>query len=176
MRFPVIMSIIYIVFTLVLSSFCIGLASDDAAGTTTTPFAGRKIAMGIHALILVCSTYYLGFPYGLIVFVCHLFSLWHATVGWLLSLPKMRRALRYADNPFLMEQVIKRDSLRWATISLWLLILYVVFFVISIIKVPYCSLRDLLTLRRLLIFAAVMAVFFVGRIISGRIVKKKYSV
>lgn len=111
------MEIVFLILYIISSSLVYTVASDQQIGFNPYPFGTSILCMLLHIPIFVSSIYYLGWIWGIICFLLHLFGLTHATVGWMFNIPvlvasnydQLLRLLRF--NISLLAPVLIIDTI-----------------------------------------------------------------
>ncbi|MBQ5642298.1 MAG: hypothetical protein IIV13_00880 [Bacteroidaceae bacterium] len=83
------MKILFIVIFILSAQLVHAVATDQRAGYNPYPFGTTIICMMMHPLLLISGIYYLGWIWGIVLFLCHLFGIVHGTVSWLLAIPSL---------------------------------------------------------------------------------------
>ena len=63
------------------------VAVDQQNGFNPYPFGTTIFCIAQHPLLLVSSIYYLGWLWGSVLFLAHIFGIVHGTVSWILDIP-----------------------------------------------------------------------------------------
>lgn len=84
-----IMEIAFVIIFILASHLIYSVASDQRTGFNPYPFGTTILCLLLHPLLLTLSIWYLGWIWGIVIFLCHLFGLIHATVSWILELPTL---------------------------------------------------------------------------------------
>lgn len=169
MTIVVFLCLVYFLYTFILSTLAVNVGIIKSQGLATTPHNDAVNNIVSFALILGCSTRYLGWIGGLIAFAFHLLSLAHATFGWLLSVPSALRFRRIAAerDSYAGLEALRQHSSRVEsrfTVFTWG---YCIFFIYSLFRVPFGAFRPWWTLPHILIFAGICAAGFIARMLVG---------
>lgn len=81
------MEIIFIVLFVVSSHLIHSIAVDQQQGFNPYQFGVTVFCILLHPLLLISSIFYLGWVWGIVLFLCHFFGILHGTVSWVLDIP-----------------------------------------------------------------------------------------
>ena len=81
------MKILFIVIFVLLSQLIHSVAVDQENGYNPYKFGATTFCILQHPLLLITSIFYLGWLWGIILFLCHLFGVLNMTVSWVLDIP-----------------------------------------------------------------------------------------
>ena len=81
------MQIFFIVFFILSSQLIHSVAQDQKLGYNPYPFGTTIFCLLQHPILLAMSVYYLGWLWGIVLFLCHLFGIIHMTISWVLDTP-----------------------------------------------------------------------------------------
>lgn len=81
--------LIYIIIFILSSHLIHMVAVDQQSVYNPYPFGTTFFCIIQHPLLLIMSIYYLGWLWGIVLFLCHIFGIIHATVSWVLSIPRL---------------------------------------------------------------------------------------
>ncbi|MBR5286170.1 MAG: hypothetical protein IKU30_04665 [Clostridia bacterium] len=81
------MQIFFIVVFVLSSQLVHSVASDQKLGYNPYPFGTTIFCLLQHPILLTMSVYYLGWLWGIVLFLCHLFGIIHMTISWVLDMP-----------------------------------------------------------------------------------------
>ena len=83
------MAIAFLVLYILSSHLVHAVAVDQQNGFNPYPFGTTIFCMLYHPLLLVSGIYYLGWLFGILLFLAHLFGIIHATVSWIFDIPSL---------------------------------------------------------------------------------------
>lgn len=149
------MSLIFVVLTMVLSSFC---AIEEKENSLRILYAGKTVSICGLFLIMGGCMCYLGTLLGFFVFFACVFPIPHRTVGWIIALPGVCRVLRASHDPDLAADALRRYYRGCKICGCILTILYAVFLVLSFVFVESEAVLKTARFWHVLIFLAVLVV------------------
>lgn len=157
------MEIVFLILYIISSSMVYSIASDQQMGFNPYPFGTTILCMLLHIPILVSSIFYLGWIWGIICFLLHIFGLVHATVGWLFNIPVL---VASKDDQLLRFLKFKLNILAP------LLLINAIFTVISFFVADFESLLKLFNSNStfVVMFVIIVAVSSVLRIVFTKLV------
>lgn len=157
------MEIVFLILYIVSSSMVYSIASDQQLGFNPYPFGTTIFCMLLHIPILVSSIFYLGWIWGIICFLVHIFGLVHATVGWLFNIP----VLVASDD----DQLLRFLKLKLNLLAPTLLI-NIIFAVISFFVADFQDLLNLFNSNStfVIMFVIIIAVLSALRIVITKLV------
>lgn len=83
------MLLLFVVIFILSSQLIHAVAVDQRSGFNPFPFGTSILCILQHPLLLVMSIFYLGWVWGPVLFLCHLFGILHMTVSWVLDIPTL---------------------------------------------------------------------------------------
>lgn len=81
------MEILFIVVFILSSQLIHSVAVDQENGYNPYKFGATTFCILQHPLLLITSIFYLGWLWGIAIFLCHLFGIINLTVSWVLDIP-----------------------------------------------------------------------------------------
>lgn len=138
----------------------------------TGVFPYSKLSLDIicifyHIILLVMSIYYMGWLWGIILFLCHFFAVIHMTIGWTLNIPVL--ILNHRNNVLDSLHLIK---LNYIFISP-MLIISLIFTVVSFFVADFKSMFDYLSNNTNILIPVGIVAVLLGLI--RIIISKKYA-
>lgn len=152
------MIVLFILLFIIASELTYSVATQPLLGYNPYPFGTPIICVIIHVLILVNCIFYLGWLIGIILFICHMITIPHMTIGWVFALP----SLFFTSE----KQYFKYFNLQLSSL-IPLLIVLIAFFVISIFVSEYSCLYDSLespVLTLIIIVVALTIMSFIRKL------------
>lgn len=149
-------------FIFILSSHLIHVvAVDQRSGYNPYPFGTTFFCIIQHPLLLIMSIYYLGWVWGIVLFLCHLFGIIHMTVSWILSIPRL------ITNDYIKHlQIMKRNVALLTPMFVVVLIFAIVSFFVAEYK---CLLTYLQNHTTILVYAiVVILVLSIARVVVAK--------
>ncbi len=83
------MQILFIIIFVISSQLIHSVAVDQQTGYNPYPFGTTLFCLLQHPILLVASIFYLGWLWGVVFFLCHLFGIIHITVSWIFDIPTL---------------------------------------------------------------------------------------
>ncbi len=159
------MSIIFIVI-LILSSHLIHMVTvDQSNGYNPYPFGTTFFCIIQHPLLLTMSIYYLGWIWGIILFLCHLFGIIHMTISWILGLERI-----FSDDYDKHLRIMKRNI----ALLMPMFIIVLIFTIVSFFTAEYKSLLIYLQNHSFILIPTIIIVMILSitRIIVAKTLTK----
>lgn len=156
------MEILFLILYITISSLVYSIASDQQLGFNPYPFGTTILCMMFHPLILISSIFYLGWVWGIIFFLLHIFGITHAAVGWVFNFP----ALLTSNE----EQLLRILKLKLGLLGPCLCI-SIIFTVISFFAVDFKMLLDLFKddSTFTIMFIVIIAILSILRIVISKL-------
>ena len=83
------MQFLFVILFVLSSQLIHSVASDQQTGFNPYPFGTTIFCLLQHPFLLIMSIFYLGWLWGIVLFLCHLFGIVHMTVSWVLDIPTL---------------------------------------------------------------------------------------
>lgn len=83
------MIILFVILFLISSELIQSTAVARQEGFNPYPFATPILCILIHLLLLISCIFYLGWLFGILLFLAHFFNIVHATVSWIFGIPAL---------------------------------------------------------------------------------------
>lgn len=83
------MELLFLIFFILSSQLIHSVASDQQTGFNPYPFGATIFCLLQHPFLLIMSIFYLGWLWGIVLFLCHLFGIVHMTVSWIFDIPTL---------------------------------------------------------------------------------------
>ena len=99
------MKILFIVIFVLSSQLIHSVAVDQENGYNPYKFGATTFCILQHPLLLITSIFYLGWLWGIILFLCHLFGVLNMTVSWVLDIPLLLLKISDKFESFLKIKV-----------------------------------------------------------------------
>lgn len=159
------MIFLFVVLFLLSSQLIRSVAIDQQQGINPYPFGTWVFTVALHILLLASSIFYLGWVWGIILFLTHLLGVLDLTVMWILNIP-----LLFIKDPrhFLTLATVKRNSL--FPFLIVDLIFTIASFIVSDYKALFHFLRDIP--YSLVVILAVAFSFSIPRFIIMKLISK----
>jgi hypothetical protein len=163
------MIVAFVTILIICSELNYSLAANTNIGINPYPAGSSMLTVFNNLVLFITCVRYLGWIWGIIVFLCSFFSIVHLTIGWILSV----RTLFFKHD----WQVLKKARLE-AILAPYLLLILIAFCVVSFFATPFRSLS--LYLRNhidiLVIAVIVLIVSAVVRVVIAKYVESSPSV
>ena len=155
------MLVLYVVIFILSSQIIHAVAVNQQTGFNPYPLGSTLLCMIQHPLLLTMSIYYLGWLWGIAIFLCHFFGIVHMTVSWVFSIPTLL-AKDY-------DRIIQIKEIELALLSP-MFIIVLVFTVVSFFVAQYKSLLLFLqnNISILIISSIVIVILSIARIIVAK--------
>ena len=162
------MEIIFIALFIISSQLIHSVAVDQQQGFNPYPFGTTICCLMIHPFLLVTSIFYMGWLWGIILFLCHLFGILHGTVSWVLDIPE----LLTTDEQKFFEILKLKISLLGPVI-----IANIIFTIATFFVSDFKSVIDFLdgNTNAIIVTAIIIAVLSVLRLIVSAKISKGYE-
>ena len=83
------MEIVFVILFILSSQLVHSVAVDQQTGFNPYPFGTTLSCMAYHPLLLISAIFYLGWIWGIVLFLAHFFGIIHATISWVLDIPEL---------------------------------------------------------------------------------------
>ena len=83
------MELLFLIFFVLSSQLIHSVAMDQQTGFNPYPFGTTIFCLLQHPLLLIMSIFYLGWLWGIVLFLCHLFGIVHMTISWIFDMPTL---------------------------------------------------------------------------------------
>lgn len=83
------MPFLFVVIFILSSHLIHTVAVDQRTGYNPYPFGTTTLCILQHPMLLTMSIFYLGWIWGIMFFLCHLFGIIHMTISWIFSIPRL---------------------------------------------------------------------------------------
>lgn len=152
------MLILFLILFILSAQLIHSVATDQKIGYNPYPFGTTIICLLVHLVLLILSIYYLGWLWGIVLFLCHLFGIVHATVSWVLGIPQL-----VANS---MDRIMSIMKARLRLLGP-ILALDIIFAVVSFFVSDFKSLLIYVKSNTvcLIVAAVIVAVLFIARLI-----------
>lgn len=156
--------LLFVIIFILASHLIHTVAVDQRIGYNPYPFGTTILCVLQHPLLLTMSILYLGWIWGIILFLCHLFGIIHATISWIFSIPRL---VTNDENRIL--QIMKRN------ISLLtpMLIIVLIFTIVSFFTAEFRCLLIYLQNHTTTLVCAIIVIVVLS--IARIVVAKKVS-
>ncbi len=163
------MVVAFVVILIVCSELNYSVAANTNIGINPYPAGSSMLSVLNNLVLLITCVRYLGWIWGIIVFLCSFFSIVHLTIGWVLSV----HTLFFKHD----WQVLNNARIE-AILVPYLLLTLTVFCVASFIVTPFRSLSEYLSghIDVLVIAATVLVISSIVRVIIAKHVDSSPSV
>lgn len=158
------MTFLFVIIFILSSHLIHTVAVNQRCGYNPYPFGITTICILHHPLLLIISIYYLGWICGIVLFLCHLFGLLHATISWVLNIPTL---IIKNDNKYLQTMELNVALLTPS------LIIVLIFTVVSFFVAEFKSLLTFFQKHTFFLIGAIVVVTILS--IVRIIVAKKFS-
>ncbi|MBQ9929636.1 MAG: hypothetical protein IJO72_02515 [Oscillospiraceae bacterium] len=158
------MELLFLIFFILSSQLIHSVASDQQTGFNPYPFGATIFCLLQHPLLLIMSIFYLGWLWGIVLFLCHLFGIVHMTISWVLDIPTL-----LAKD---FDKLIKFMKFKIALLAPMLIVI-LVFTVVSFFVSDFMALLVLLQNNPTEIIGAAAVIILLS--ISRLIVAKKVN-
>ncbi len=156
------MNIAFVILFIVVAQLLHQIAVDQSMGLNPYPFGTTIFCYITHLILLITCIRYLGWLFGILLFIGEFFSLIHASIGWILEIPFL--FIKKA------EIVIKLVKFRIAILPV-ALIATLTFCILSFFMSTYASLYKYLWDNVTIVFVSEV-VLIIGSIIRIFVAKK----
>ncbi len=158
------MQILFVVFFVLSSQLIHSVAVDQHNGYNPYPFGSTILCLLQHPILLTMSIFYLGWLWGIVLFLCHLFGIIHITVSWIFNIPML-----------LAKDLNKLVGFMKLEIALLtpMLIIILVFTIVSFFVVEFKSLLMILQNNTSLVIGAIVVIVLLS--LSRLVVAKKVN-
>ena len=96
------MLVAFVVLFVLSSQLIHAVAVDQNNGFSPYPFGATILCMLMHPILFAMSVFYLGWLWGIVLFLLHLFGIIHMTISWVCELPTL-----LTHNPELVIRYIR---------------------------------------------------------------------
>lgn len=158
------MELLFLFFFILSSQLIQSVARDQQAGFNPYPFGTTIFCLLQHPVLLVMSIFYLGYLWGIVLFLCHLFGIVHMTISWVLDIPTLL-AKDY-------DKLMKIMKFKIALLAPMLIVIFV-FTVVSFFAGDFKALLVLLQTNPVIVIVAAAVIILLS--ISRLIVAKKVN-
>jgi len=161
------MDILFIIVFVLASQLVHSVAVDQQTGYNPYPFGTTIFCLFLHPLLLTLCVWYLGWLWGILIFLCHLFGIIHMTVSWIFDIPTL-----LAKNT---KQLINFMKLKIAILTP-MVVVTLFFTILSFLVTDYKSLFYLLSqnISYIVIAGIVVTVFSIIRLFVAKATSDKY--
>lgn len=159
------MKVLFITIFIFASQLIRSVALDQQNGFNPYPFGTTIFCLAFHPLLLTSCIWYLGWIWGILIFICHLFGILHMTFTWLLELPII---LTVKTDRQLLKVMKLKIGLLWPT-----LIITLVFMIFSFFLSEFKSLLYLFTNRPIFLIISV-AIILISSIVRIIVAQRQY--
>lgn len=161
------MDILFVIVLVYASHLVRAVAVDQQTGYNPNPFGTTIFCLFLHLLLLTLCIWYLGWIWGILIFMCHLFGIIHMTISWIFDVPGL-----LAKNT---KQLIGFMKLKVAILTP-MVIVTLFFAILSFFVVDHKSLFYLLSENTFYIVVAgiVAVVFGIIRLFAAKALSGKY--
>lgn len=159
------MLVAFVVLFVLSSQLIHSIAVDQRSGFSPYPLGSTILCMLMHPILFAMSVFYLGWLWGIVLFLLHLFGIIHMTISWVCELPTL-----LTRNP---ELVI--GYMRFKVLLLTpMLVTILVFIIVSFLCGEFESLLILLQNNPKIIINSTIIVVLLSafRLVVARLVDK----
>lgn len=155
------MELLFLIFFILSSQLIHSVATDQQTGFNPYPFGTTIFCLLQHPFLLVISIFYLGWLWGIVLFLCHLFGIVHMTISWVLDMPAL-----FAKD---FDKLLKFMKFKIAMLAPMLIVI-LVFTVVSFFTSDFKALLVFLQNNPTVVIgaAAVITLLSISRLIVAR--------
>lgn len=163
------MLILFVIIYILASHSVYSIATDKNTGYNPYPCGTAFFSILLHVIVLVMCIYYMGWGFGILLFLCHFFSLVHATVSWVFNIPGL---ILLAKNDY--NKLYKQMELNLALFTP-IFFITLIFTVVSFFVTDFRSMLVFLQNNNsvLLVSGIIVAILSIARIIVAKKIIKK---